>query len=44
MRWKVIVAVIVLAAVAPALFTHAAADIVHAALAALNHLLGGSNG
>lgn len=40
MRWKIIVAVLILAAVAPALFTHAAAVTVHAALEALNQLVG----
>lgn len=44
MRWKVIVVVLVIAAVAPALFTHVAQVGVQAALAALGQLVGGGHG
>ena len=41
MRWKVLVVVLVLAAIAPALFTEVAAVTVHAALAAFEQLVSG---
>lgn len=41
MRWKVIVAALVIAAIAPALFTHVAHVSVDAALAALGQLVNG---
>lgn len=44
MRWKVIVVVLLVAAIAPALTTHVAQATVHAALAALDSLVGGGRG
>jgi hypothetical protein len=40
-RWKVIVAALLIAAIAPALFTHVAHVTVAAALAAVGQLVGG---
>jgi hypothetical protein len=44
MRWKVIVFVLIIAAMAPTLFTHIAQVAVNAALAAIGQLLGGVHG
>lgn len=44
MRWKLIVAVLLVAAIAPTVAMHVAGVTVHAALAALEQLTGSSRG
>lgn len=41
MRWKVLAGVVLVAAIAPAVFTHVAAVTVQAVLAAFSQLVGG---
>jgi hypothetical protein len=44
MRWKVVVVVLLLAAIAPTMFTHVAQVTVKAGLSAVSQLVGGDRG